>query len=307
MSQRILFTGATGLIGRQVLSLLSQAGFEVHGVATGGGVRDERGEAADWHEADLLAEGVPAKIIRQVKPASLLHLAWSASPGAYDSVVNREWLRASQELIREFYENGGARALVAGSCFEYEWSDGVCSEQRTSKKPNTVYGTCKNSLREFTEDLCRRENFSWAWGRIFFVYGPHEHPGRFVSSVILSLLKNQTAACTHGRQIRDYLHSRDVASGLIRLLESGFVGDCNIASGQAVTLKEIAETIAGRIGRDGLLRLGAKQAPAGEPPAILADVTRLKEQVGWQPAIGLAEGLEDTINWWRQELNISAI
>ena len=262
--KRILLTGATGLIGRQLLALVSGAGYEVHAVMNRREVPAELESAAvTWHEMDLLGKEAAARIIRQIKPGGLMHLAWSTTPGTSGNDINREWLRASRELIRIFYENGGERALIAGSCFEYDWTQGICSEERTPRKPNTVYGSCKNDLRQFTEDLCQPENLSWAWGRIFFVYGPHEHPKRFVSSVILSLLGNQAARCTHGRQIRDYLHSRDVASGLVRLFESGLVGECNVASGQPVTLREIAEAIAARVGGHHLLEFGSQTRSAG--------------------------------------------
>lgn len=305
--KRILLTGATGLIGRQLLALVSGAGYEVHAVMNRREVPAElESVAVTWHEMDLLRKEASARIMREVKPGGLMHLAWSTTPGTSGNDINREWLRASRELIRIFYENGGERALIAGSCLEYHRTQGICSEERTPRKPNTVYGSCKNDLRQFTEDLCRRENLSWAWGRIFFVYGPHEHPKRFVSSVILSLLGNQVARCTHGLQIRDYLHSRDVASGLVRLFESGLVGECNVASGQPVTLRKIAEAIAARVGGHHLLEFGARPAPPGEAPVIVADVSRLNKELQWQPRITLNQGIEETIDAWRRELHASA-
>ena len=74
---------------------------------------------------------------------------------------------------------------------------------------------------------------------MFFLYGPHEHPDRLVSSVILSLLRGEPAKCSHGRQIRDYMHVQDVANGLVALLDSDVRGAVNVSSGQATTLREI--------------------------------------------------------------------
>ncbi|WP_421021629.1 NAD-dependent epimerase/dehydratase family protein, partial [Klebsiella pneumoniae] len=72
---------------------------------------------------------------------------------------------------------------------------------------------------------------SATWARLFFMYGPGEHPNRVTSSVILSLLQGKSAQCSHGMQIRDFLHVADVASALVTLLDSDVTGPVNIGSG----------------------------------------------------------------------------
>ena len=62
-------------------------------------------------------------------------------------------------------------------------------------------------------------DLSTAWGRIFYLYGPGEYPSRLVPSVIGSLLHDEPARCTHGRQLRDYLHVADVASAFAAILD----------------------------------------------------------------------------------------
>ena len=161
-------------------------------------------------------------------------------------------------------------------------------------------------MRCFIEEYCQDRSLSWGWGRIFFVYGPHEHPRRLVPSIIINLLNRQPAQCTHGRQVRDYLHARDVASGLIRLFESGWSGTCNIGSGERITLREIGEAIGDRLDGRSLLEFGARVAPESEPPIILADVSRLAKDVGWRPSVSLAEGLDETIEWWKRNLALPA-
>ena len=111
-------------------------------------------------------------------------------------------------------------------------------------------------------------------------------------SVITSLLRGEPARCSHGNQLRDFLYVKDVAAALVALLESDFQGPVNIASGQAVTLKTIINTIADRLDGAGLLRLGARPVPEGEPAVLLADTRLLREKVGWEPAYTLEQGLE---------------
>ena len=121
-------------------------------------------------------------------------------------------------------------------------------------------------------------------------------------SVITSLLKGQKAFCTHGKQIRDYIHAEDVASAFVCLLESGVEGPVNIASGEPVALRSIVYAIADLIGERELVDLGAIPTPEHEPPLIVADVRKLNKLVGWKPSITLEDGLKSTINWWRDNI-----
>jgi nucleoside-diphosphate-sugar epimerase len=263
--------------------------------------------AAAWHKVDLLDEVAVDAVIRKVGADGLMHLAWAVTPGGYDDGVHRAWLNAGRALIRSFHQHGGRRVVVAGTCFEYDWNAGVCCEQRTPLSPNTLYGVCKDGLRKFIEEYSQNRGLSFGWGRVFFVYGPDEAPRRLVPSIIISLLKGESARCTHGRQVRDYLHSKDVADGLVRLFESSLNGTCNIGSGKGVTLREIGEAIGELLGAQSLLEFGARPAPSFEPPVILADATKLRDEVGWKPAISLADGLAETIEWWKRQLELHSV
>lgn len=188
---------------------------------------------------------------------------------------------------------------MAGTCAEYDWQYGYCSEQITPLSPATTYGTCKHSLQNMLDAFASQTGISAAWGRIFFVYGPYEPPERLVPAVIRSLLQSQPARCSHGKQIRDFLYVRDVADAFVALLDSPATGSVNIGSGNPVTLKDIIENIAAQLERPDLIRLGAIPPAASDPPLLVADVSRLTDEVGWQPRFSLDAGLAETINWWK--------
>jgi nucleoside-diphosphate-sugar epimerase len=167
------------------------------------------------------------------------------------------------------------------------------------------YAAGKLALQRALAEFSSREQLSAAWGRIFFQYGPYEHPERLVASVIRHLLKDQPALCTHGRQVRSFLHVADVGAAFVRLLDSEVQGPVNIGSDERTSLAGIIEGIARLIGRPELVRLGARSAPAGEPPILIPDVHRLRDELHWQPRFTLAEGLADAIAWWRNQLDLS--
>lgn len=302
--KKILVTGAAGFIGRHCLPLLAGDGVEVHAVSSRPLPQVlEASEApleAAWHQADLLDARQAATLMETVRPTHLLHLAWIVTPGLYwTSPDNFRWVQASLELLRLFAAGGGQRVVTAGTCAEYDWSYGYCSEGVTPLAPCTPYGVCKYSLGLLQHSWAEQAGLSAAWGRIFFPYGPHEAPSRLVPSVMRSLLRGEPALCSHGEQVRDFLYVEDVAAAFVALLRSEVAGPVNIASGRAVALKEIVAMIAQQQGKSDLLRLGALPAPSGEPPLLVADVRRLREEVGWQAPSGLREGLSRTLEWWR--------
>jgi nucleoside-diphosphate-sugar epimerase len=96
------------------------------------------------------------------------------------------------------------------------------------------------------------------------------------------------------------MHVHDVAGAFTALLESGVSGAVNIGSGVPVTVREVVDEVARATGRPDLVRPGALPARAGEPPALVADVTRLRDEVGFRPRHDLRSGIEDTVVWWRE-------
>ncbi len=263
------------------------------------------------HVADLLSESQVDALLTRVAPSHLLHFAWIATPGIYwHSADNFRWLAASQSLLRKFRSLGGIRAVMAGSCVEYDWSKAsVCSETSSPLADQstalTPYAASKIALQKSLAQFSREEQLSSAWGRIFFQFGPHEHPDRLVPSVIRHLLKNEEALCTHGRQIRSFLHVADVGAAFAQLLDSDIQGPVNIGSDERIALADLIGRIAHEIGRPDLVRLGARSAPGDEPPLLVPDVHRLRDELQWRPQLSLNEGIRDAIAWWRGQLGES--
>lgn len=300
--KRVLVTGATGFIGRNTLPWLVQRGYDVHAVFG----RGEPNTCPDvhWHQADLLEHGRPSELIRYLAPTHLLHMAWITTPGVYTgSLENLAWVSASLELLRAFGDAGGKRVVVSGTCMEYDWHYGYCREENTPLAPATLYGVCKNALRSMLQGLSLHTGTSSAWGRIFFLYGPHENPDRLVSSVIRALLTGREAPCSPGTQWRDFLHVADVARAFVELLSGDATGPVNIASGQPVAVKDLIHMIGDRLGCRELIKLGALKTRSDEAHFLAADVSRLHNEVEFEPQFDLADGINDTIAWWKHHLS----
>lgn len=315
-SRRVLVSGATGFIGRWSIPALITAGYDVHAVTHSRRQHiPEQLRGSTLHQIDLLDSAEIDRLMAKVRPTNLLHFAWIATPGLYwTSPENGRWLAASKHLLQRFRDYGGVRAVMAGTCAEYDWSRvGVCEEIGSpladgvdadaaagiSSRTITPYAVSKLALYRASRDFGNAHGLATAWGRVFFQYGPDEHPDRLVASVILSLLAGREALVSHGRQVRDFLHVADVGSAFAALLASDVTGPVNIGSGASLTIAELLGEIAEQIDRRDLLRLGGRPAAPSEPPVLVPNVTRLRKEVGWQPKFSTPEGLADTIQWWR--------
>jgi nucleoside-diphosphate-sugar epimerase len=95
------------------------------------------------------------------------------------------------------------------------------------------------------------------------------------------------------------LHVDDVAGAFAALVDGAVTGPVNVASGEGVAVRRIAELLAQAAGRPDLLDVGAVPSRPDDPPQIVGDAGRLREEVGWRPGFSLEEGLTQTVAWWR--------
>lgn len=282
--RKLLLTGAGGFIGRHALAPLSARGFEVHVF---------RGDLLDAASTDAL--------LAELRPTHLLHLAWYTEPGAYwQAPENVGWVEATLRLARGFHAAGGERLVAAGTCAEYDWSGDCCGEE-TPLRPATLYGTAKDATRRVLEAYAAATGLSFAWGRVFFPYGPGERPERVIAAAARAAITGEPLACSSGEQVRDLLYVEDVASAFAALVASGATGCVDIGSGEGVPIRVVLRTLEQLAGRQDVIRFGA--APdRDEPASIVADVRRLKDELGWRPAYDLEAGLQRTLDWWREAI-----
>ena len=301
--KRLLLTGARGFIGRPCIPLLQAKGYEIHAVSS---KRQEKTDAdIEWHQVDLLDASAVRELVSATRATHLLHLAWNVEHGKYwTSLENFRWVQSSLELFRAFFQHGGKRILATGTCAEYDWRYGFCSEAVTPLAPHTLYGTCKHAVQMMLGAFAAQTGVSAAWARIFHLYGPNENPQRFVPSIICSLLKAEPVQCLGEGEARDFMLVEDAASALVAVLEAEVGGPINVGSGKPIFLEEMVHKIAQSIGRAELVipRAGNPGIRAGEPPMLLADVTRLRREVGWSAENSLEAGIAKTVAWWRSQL-----
>ncbi len=298
---RVLVTGGSGFVGLPLLEKLVRRGEEVHAISTRPAPTEIPG--VRWHLLDLADDVAVEGLVSDISPERLLHLAWYVEHGRFwTAPENVLWVERSLHLLRMFVHAGGQRVVMLGTCAEYDWSAASepLDEATSTVAPATLYGVAKDSLHRLATAYAGSENVELAWARLFFMYGPREQPGRLVPSVVRSLLRGESVATTSGEQLRDFMHVDDVAGALAALLESSIVGPVDIASGRGTRVRELVAEIAEQIGAPELVRRGELPDRADEPAVLVGGGSRLRDEVGYRMRVGLADGVADTVRWWRE-------
>ncbi len=151
-------------------------------------------------------------------------------------------------------------------------------------------------------------DIQYKWDKISIVrpanvYGPYDNFDPENAMVIPSLIHRATSGerplkvWGDGSPIRDFIHANDVAEGMIKIIEKGFNKPVNLGSGNGVTIKQIATTIAESM-PDKCEIIWDTSKPSGDKKRIMN--TERAESLGINPAISLKEGIKSTIEWYTQ-------
>ncbi len=268
----VTLTGATGFVGRQILRNLLERGCAVRAL-----VRDPsrlqdiraRGGLEVVQTPDLFAE-VTGRLEEFLEGSeTLVHAAWYAQPGEYlTSPLNLACLCGTVNLAHAFAAVGGKRFVGVGTCAEYDSSAGLMTTD-TPLAPNTLYSACKASAFQVLRFFLGAEDVSFAWCRLFYLYGEGEDERRLVPYIRKQLRTGQEALLTPGDQERDFLDVKDAGRMIADVALGQQQGAVNICSGEAVTVRQLAERIADEYGRRELLRFGARPENVFDPPRVV--------------------------------------
>lgn len=301
--KRVLVTGATGFIGQPALTALKSNDFEVHAISSRPVKADD--QYIHWHQANLHDPNSVKNLLKNVRPSHLLHLAWYVEHGAFwTSTENLNWVTSTLKLVEEFALNGGQRLIALGSCAEYDWnkdfSSHSLSEINSPINPSTLYGASKAGIYTILKTFCNLKDISFAWGRLFFPYGPNESPQRLIPYTISTLLQGKVATCKQPQLQRDFIFVEDIATILGLLLQNELSGAINLGSGNPTPLADVVQLIAKLLDRENLVEYSQPDKENKDVKNILADTSRLKNELGYNKITSLDEGLQKTINWWKE-------
>ena len=164
----------------------------------------------------------------------------------------------------------------------------------------SVYDEAKRFAEALTMAFVREHGLKARIARIFNTYGPRMNvdDGRVVSNFIVQALRGEPITIYgDGSQTRSFCYVDDEVRGLLALADSEVVGPINIGNPGEFTVSELAELVLELTGSAS--EVIHQPLPVDDPTQRRPDITRAREQLGWEPTIDLADGLRRTIEWFR--------
>jgi len=169
----------------------------------------------------------------------------------------------------------------------------------------SCYDEGKRAAESLFFDYSRMYGVDVRIARIFNTYGPRmaENDGRVVSTFILQALRGEPITMFgDGSQTRSFCFVSDMIRGLTTLMESGdeVADPCNLGNPQEFTIAELATKIGHILERE--IRIEYRVLPQDDPTRRCPDISKARQQLGWQPEVNLEDGLRKTIPYFNNLL-----
>lgn len=270
--KKILITGATGFVGRQVMNALSDWKVKLIPVVRAGKERNIISSSnieriTSSNDIFLESERWWEKQCEDID--TIIHCAWYAKPGEYlNSEKNLDCLIGSLKMAKGAVNAGVKHIVGVGTCFEYDLTYSVLSVD-TPLKPLTNYAASKTALYFELSNWLAIKKVKFSWCRLFYLYGDGEDEHRLVPYIKKQIESGQPALLTTGNQIRDYMDVREASEKIASIALHSREGIFNICSGIPITVKQLAEKIADEYGARELLQFGARPDNNIDPPIII--------------------------------------
>ena len=304
---RALVLGASGFIGYWVSRALRAQGAHltcaVRTVADAERLTSEHlGSVVvrrDLSDLELLSSWIPA-----LRPAIVFNLAgYGVDRAERDEAeadrMNHRFTAALGRVVSTLPHDQwqGLRLVHVGSALEYGTTGGELTEG-SECAPTTVYGRSKLAGTLALQAIARDTGLDACIARCFTVFGPGEHPGRLLPTLLGAAADGTAVPLSDGLQRRDFTYVEDVAEGLLRLAVSDAApGEIvHLASGEMHTVRAFAEVAASLIHLPHVrLHFGAIPVRPEEMRHDGVSVTRLRTLTRWSPTGDLAEGVARTV------------
>lgn len=200
---------------------------------------------------------------------------------------------------------GVKRVIFAASSSAYGETERLPKEETMLPSPLSPYAAAKVMGEYYCQVFTRVYGLATVSLRYFNVFGPRQDPSSpysgVISKFVTSLLADEAPTIFgDGEQSRDFTYIDNVVEANLRAAESeAAVGEIiNVAIGERITLNQLLAELQQIIGTD--LKPVYAEARAGDVRHSLADITRARKLLGYEPLVGLAEGLQRTVTWYRE-------
>lgn len=296
-TKRVLVTGATGFVGQCLCQQLSALDVDLYVLSRTRQTSDCLVSGKGLN-VDLENLKTVQSVVRLLRPEIVYHLAGQVDTSRAPEMVLatfRNNLAASVNLFLALAEVGCERVVYSSSSEAYHSLLGTIA--------NSPYAASKEAAAIYARMFYDVYALPVRIARIFVGYGPGQPGQKLIPYVIQSLLRGQRFQIKQGGRICDFIHVDDIVAGLLALgSKPGLEGESiDLGTGIGTTVNDVVHLIAELVGQPA--SFDSLPAPVHLPFVVqLADTVRSERLLGFCPRWGLRDGLEQTIEWYRQQL-----
>ena len=303
---KAVITGATGAVGMALISEFERIGAQVLVLCRPDSKRNERIKTSALvrtAECDL-SDIKNYKTLEEDRYDVFFHFGWMGTTGEArnDMFLQNKNIEYTLDAVELAHRFGCSVFVGAGSQAEYGRVEGKLSDT-TPTDPETGYGMAKLCAGRMSRVMCASLGIKHIWARILSVYGPYDGDGSMVISTLKKMLRGEEPELTAGEQMWDYLYSKDAARALLALAERGRDGGVYcLGSGKAEKLRDYIRKMRDAVAPDCPLGLGKRPYDKNQVMYLCADITKLKEDTGFEPKINFEDGIARTASWVAEQM-----
>lgn len=278
---KIFITGGTGFIGKHIVEKLKED-------------KDNELFLLSKNLADIINW---KKEVEDFGPNATIHLAWEGLPdhSAKTSIKN---LKYSLDLMNMLAEIGCKIFLSTGSCLEYGPQSGKLAEDISLKDLN-AFTAAKNCLCQLGQEIAKENNTRFIWARLFYVYGPGQKEGSLIPYLINCAKNGKIPEIKNPLAKNDFIYVGDIAEALVLFLKKcKKSGVYNIGSGKLTGVSKIIEIVSNHFGIKKQYKNIKPKSTDTLHNNFYADIAKIKKEIGWEPKVGIQEGIKKTIDYY---------